>query len=548
MQTANTQRRALGQRLAVWGGATVLWALGYFATDHLYAAFDGRYHVRPDGLTVAVALVWFAATLALRSAIFAWAGALFFAALQWAQFLHYGYFGAPIAPHEPPLLFQEWREIVGAFDGLSLYFWPALLLPVLPLAAFALLWRWNQRQGVSSRLRAALVWLLLVVILPVKAHFHPKVQAYYPKPYGYALKNVWLATAHAIGTGGAAAWAAKDLPAVAYTIERVGEGTPGVMVLVMGESTNPARMSVFGYERDTTPFLRTLVAKEGALAAIGQSAGVNTKVTLPMFFNLQGRPWEREVHLKGTANLIRLAKANGYRVIVVSAQTNNLFTFTRAEEAEVFCTVDRCFEGRPQAGIDTVLWEALVTETFDRKTLLVVHTRVAHSAYDTFVPRNWAPFAVDTSSREARMRSTYDNAIAWFDEVVRQVVATVRARSTLPVTVVLTGDHNELLGEDGQWGHGLLAPSAGEVPVLVAAFDGAAIPDEWRARLTCRPSHAEVGTMVAEWLGWRVSGPPVGEAVVYTNGPELSGSAGWVEVTRMRSEAGCYATARVVMP
>ncbi len=542
-----------GRRVAVWWLVAGVTTVGYFAVDHLYALWDSNYLVRPEGLTVGVTFIWVALALALRSRGAALLAALFFAAAQWGQFLHFAYYGAPIAPHEPPLLFSEWREIVGAFAGTVHHYTAAIVLPLVSLLFFAVGWWLNRRYGLQGRLWPLLLFVALLSVLPVKAYRAPdNTQAFYPRPYGYALKNAWLVTSYAIGSalahGGHTAVAGEAATAQPYRVERVGDGVDGVVVVVMGESTNPAMMSAFGAPEPTTPFLASLAAS-GAIVTVGQSAGVATKVSLPMFFNVQREPWRHDIPVAGKSNLIALAQANGYRVVVESAQTNNLFTFTRAEWADHFCAVDRCHPERPEAGVDTVLLERVAAEPFDRKTLLILHTRVAHSAYDRFLPEGWRPFPVDEKSREAQMRSTYRNAAAWFDELVRRITEAIRAKTTQPIWFVLTGDHNELLGEGGYWGHGQLAERAGEVPVVVATWNGAELPSAWRDRLRCRPSHYELGQLVAALLGWEVRSPDEAPDQVLTNGPDLTGKAGWIELEReVTAEGECRVHERLVFP
>jgi glucan phosphoethanolaminetransferase (alkaline phosphatase superfamily) len=530
-------------RLAVWLAATAGWVAVYFAADHLFSWVQPNYQAAPDALTVGLTLVWFGAVLLFRARWGAWAAALFFATAQWAQFLHYRYFGAPIAPHEPPLLFSEWREIIGAFAGVSHFFGSALLLPIVPLVAFAVAYSTNRHWGWQARGWPLLLFLGLLVILPVKAYRSPAIsQAFYPHPYGYALKNSWLVTAYAIGASMAQRGVAAQPPITnrePYEVDRRHDGVDGVIVLVMGESTNPAMMSLFGGSEPTTPFLASLRDNPDAIVTVGRSAGVATKVTLPMFFNVLREPWRQDVVMSGKSALITLAKANGYRVVVESAQTSNLFTYTRAELADLFCTVDRCGAKSDGDGVDRLLLERIAQEPLTQKTLLVLHTRVAHSMYDQFTPRNWRPFSVDEGSFEGKMKSTYRNAIAWFDEVVRQIVSAVIAKSSRPVWVIITGDHNELLGEGGRWGHGQLAEQAGLVPVVVLTANGAKLPDGWRERLRCAPSHYELGQLVAELLGWLVRSPEEDPNVLFTNGPDLNGRAGWLRYDRVWDAKGC---------
>jgi len=75
--------------------------------------------------------------------------------------------------------------------------------------------------------------------------------------------------------------------------------------------------------------------------------------------------------------------------------------------------------------------------------------------------------------------------------------------------------------------------------VVVLTANGAKLPDGWRERLRCAPSHYELGQLVAELLGWLVRSPEEDPNVLFTNGPDLNGRAGWLRYDRVWEAKGC---------
>ncbi len=87
---------------------------------------------------------------------------------------------------------------------------------------------------------------------------------------------------------------------------------------------------------------------------------------------------------------------------------------------------------------------------------------------------------------------------------------------------MITGDHGQLLGEQGRWGHNDLQPQVAEVPVLIIARD--APPDALQA-LSAQQwiSHYELGVWLAERLGSRVINPNQQTGEHFVQGKQLFG-------------------------
>ena len=92
-------------------------------------------------------------------------------------------------------------------------------------------------------------------------------------------------------------------------------GSPKIknIILIMGESASASHFSVFGYDRNTSPFLNLLKNEKGAIVGKTYSGGLFTAISLPMFFNSIPYPNRMQQIAKGDTNLFNLAKNQGFQ-------------------------------------------------------------------------------------------------------------------------------------------------------------------------------------------------------------------------------------------
>ncbi len=97
------------------------------------------------------------------------------------------------------------------------------------------------------------------------------------------------------------------------------------IIFLLGESESAKHVSYFGYDfenRNTTPFL-TQFAQSDAQPIVKEtySAGLLTAIALPSLFNAIEYPNGLSQISKGTTNLFRLAKQQGYQTYFYTAQS-----------------------------------------------------------------------------------------------------------------------------------------------------------------------------------------------------------------------------------
>jgi len=519
---------------------------GVLLPDHIFGMLNPNYQVAFSPKTVAA--VYLSAFLALAAPRLLGIRVLlvFFAILQLVQFFHFVYFGTLISPQEVRLVGSEMDEITVSLLGV----WHALIKPgLLVLISYSLLW-WlvGRLQNYRMRILLAptLLVLLLGVVLPVKAYNSTGSQAFFPNPRHYSIKNTLYAVAWYIG---------KELPRrftgthqtrrfKPYQLSEIPSALPANIVVVMGESLNPGHMGLFGYERNTTPYFSALKNDPNLVYRKIYSGGVSTKVSVPSFFNLKREPENVQTMYQREANLFRLAKSRGMHTWFLSTQSANLATYADGGSVDHFeAREDHLAEIKKRK--DLVLLDMLQQVDFSKPNFVVLHERGSHSPYEKYHTDAFRTFPEDVGDMDAFRINTYDNSILFSDYVHHKLLEQLRQRSRLPTYVLFTGDHGELLGDKGRWGHSILDPNTATVPFIVYAINGDPAMLE-RARHLPYPTHYEMGRYIAGLLGYDVIDPNAQEGVYYAVGKDIAGTSGYM---RMQfDKQGQLADWKVILP
>lgn len=500
--------------------------------DYLYAlvADNGPVLFRPYTLAVLFVISFLLLALRNRLAVYGLLG--FFFLLQLGQLLHMAYFGTSFAPHEIRLLFTELAEVNESLAGVLGLVFPPLLIVLASYAALLLLFRFSNPYRLHFSL-AALPLVLLLLVLPVRAYTSNASQKFYPNPKTYTLENALQAFSFFL---------VRDLPGhflqnnemhwKPYTPEKSVAPVKANIIIVMGESLTSAHMSLFGYGRETTPLLETLREDKGFIYRQGIAAGIATKVTLPMFYNMTREPGNLRQVFRQESNLIKMAKEQGFLTHYYSAQTANLSTFSGIEYADKSVTAEN-IERDIETRHDEVLLDIIKRVDLNRPNFIVLHQRNSHSPYDRNYPPQYDFFKASGERKTNQYRiDTYDNSVRYTDHLLYSLIDDLKSRSKLPVYILFTSDHGEMLGEEGgQFGHGKLTEEVARVPFIFYAHNGEAARVN-AARQLVNPTHYEMGKLIAGLLGYRVDNPNEEAGVYYLNGTDLSGSEGYMLVSK----------------
>ena len=444
--------------------------------------------------------------------------------MQLIQLSHISFFGEPLSGPDIASLFSDFAEVRETGWHSFADHWHVLLAVLLPYAALITLHRWVPSRMDLPRSR----WALLIIILvlgakPYRATYRD-LSSFMPGPTRSGLHNSFNAFAfYAVRLAFRPADALPPAPFLPYVLKQQPSEARHVW-LVVADSLRTDRLGVLGYERNTTPNLNRLAEQGQLLARPGIAAGVSTAVSLPNLLNLIREPGQAELLRSQPHNLFALAREAGFQTHWLSAQESKLLSHLGSRHLDVSITR----EDHPLLFLkrhDHALVDLLARQEWAERNFVVLNLRTAHLPYEENYDQHPEPLPLWPTARqlprEQRQANAYDNAVGYLDDVLAEIIEQFEQLEGERY-LLITGDHGQLLGEQGRWGHNDLLPEVAEVPILVLAREGDAsslkiLADErW-------VSHYEAGIWLAQRLGWQVSNPNQQADEHFIQGKQLFG-------------------------
>ena len=234
------------------------------------------------------------------------------------------YFGQALSPEHLLLVQQEANDtVLGALDE-----WRAFLpWLVTLLAGAAVLVAVQWREGANARWRSrlsGLAFVTLIVAATVIWMFQPRINVAFPGKHTGAMYGPYQAAVGAFRLGMTKVAAASLNIRGQTQAQTVLPKEPVTVVVVMGESINGGRLSVLGFNADTTPELAKWrsTPPDGftLIPQMGFSGGLDTFASVPGF--LRAAYWPVQAQKFGV-NLFELAHRQGFKSWYLSAQTLN---------------------------------------------------------------------------------------------------------------------------------------------------------------------------------------------------------------------------------
>ncbi|MDB6142114.1 MAG: hypothetical protein JWP80_1158 [Pseudomonas sp.] len=205
---------------------------------------------------------------------------------------------------------------------------------------------------------------------------------------------------------------------------------PATMVLVIGESTNRQRMSLYGYPRDTTPNLDQLKSQ----------LQVFDNVITPRPYTIEALQqvltFANEEHpddyLK-TPSVVSVMKQAGYKTYWITNQqtmtkrNTMLTTFSEQTDEQVYLNNNRNQNARQYDGDVIEPFAKILNDPAPRK-FIVVHLLGTHMSYQYRYPETFEKFTDNTGvpagvpADQVPIYNTYDNAVLYNDFVVSSLI------------------------------------------------------------------------------------------------------------------------------
>lgn len=447
-----------------------------------------------------------------------------FAVLEFIQLCHISYFGAPLGPADISNMIDNWEDVREAGMVSLNDHWHVIPAICVPYGILIAMHHFMQIPvSVPWRYLGWLLVLLILIAKPYRASYRD-MDNFMPGPTRSSLHNSLNAFSYfAVNMAFAQTDALPEIPHTPYQVHQQQSDTRHIW-LIVADSLRTDRLSVYGYDRKTTPGLDQLHQKGQLSAMHGIASGVTTAVTLPHLLNLVYQPGHPKLLKEQPYNLFRLSQQQGFKTYWVSSQESKLLSYAGSRFIDVSITR----EDHPLKFLkrhDHAIVDLLKEQSWADKNFLVINLRTAHLPYEENYDQHPEPIAAwpvhSDMPRDMRFGNAYDNSISYLDDVLSEIIQEFDRLQGKRV-LMITGDHGQLLGEEGQWGHNQLVPEVVEVPVMVYA---PRLNDEALKSLASDRwiSHYEAGVWLAAHMGLIVSNPALVSGEHFNHGSQIFG-------------------------
>ena len=200
----------------------------------------------------------------------------------------------------------------------------------------------------------------------------------------------------------------------------IAAGQGGVYVLVIGESESRDHMSLYGYNRENTPWLQQLQTVHGTIV-FNHAYSCHTHTVAALTYALSEKNQYNDIQSADAYSIMESAKAAGYQTYWISNQER--FSTWDTPVAEIASTADHQVLVNGNAGeqVSTLYYdEALVNYIPDLTTVhnafIIIHLMGSHQSYSDRYPGQFNQY-----SGKGKIVDTYDNSILYNDAVLQNL-------------------------------------------------------------------------------------------------------------------------------
>ena len=450
--------------------------------------------------------------------------------LMLCSLFYFFHFGRYFIGSDISLLFVETEDIFIGFVSDIFNFWYLIVMCVALFVLSIILRRATYKRVFHSNL-FIITFIISLLSYPgyvVMKRLYP--DQYYPSVVRYIFRNGMNSLSMYVVDSFLQKDSAPDF--TPYEVKKVSDITePITIILFMGESVSSNNMSLFGYNRQTTPNLDKLKNDKNFIAIPAISASVRTGSSLPLFFNLQKEAQNTAVTNEGYANLLKLAKSQGFHTSIYSPQSSITFAQIGMQYMDNVVYRDNARKEYKERADEYTLDLLKSTELKD-KNFIFIQTRAVHFPYKN-IYNNMPEYNVfDDKDLDTRINE-YDNAMLYFDNFLSRMLDWAKGIDG-KVYFIMTSDHGQMLGQNDKWGHSFLNKIISEVPFFIYTkgvsqknpWGGVYGQDNIPPKLI---THYDIGKLIAKILGYEIINPNTPDNVYYINGTDITGNAGFIK-------------------
>lgn len=264
-----------------------------------------------------------------------------------------------------------------------------------------------------------------------------------------------------------------------------------VCVLIIGESCNRNHLSLYGYNRNTSP---CLAARHDILRF--QHATAPYSYTMASILHMLSESnTDSDRPINDCLILQDIFHSAGFKTYWLSNQSpigvwdNAVFSIANQSDECRFvnCSANSSFESTQIASYDELLLKPL-QQSLDQPTprkFIVLHLMGSHSQYNRRYPADFNHFKGANDKRQKTI-DEYDNSVLYNDFVVNEIFNILdnyaQNHPQTSMTALYLSDHGENVYDDGDYaGHDCsdtIPKSISQIPLLI--WTGSRHPDDWQ--------------------------------------------------------------------
>lgn len=330
------------------------------------------------------------------------------------------------------------------------------------------------------------------------------------------------------------------------------------VIMIVGDALRAGHMGVYGYERDTTPYLSGLAGRPGT-DVVPRVRATCAESLCGLMSLAASRPLHRMPAHPFT--LQQVLKRHGYQVhMILSGDHTNFYglrdfygavdSYTDGSDQQVrwgeeneyrYVNDDQLVLDRiaalPEADPEQPVMFQIALMSSHGLGLRREESNRFQPAYNYYSWFRWSmgPARIKDSDRAGAV-NFYDNGVSQLDGYVRDILAELERKGYLrDALVVVTGDHGELLGEHGYFAHAVTVHEPVlTIPLILARFGYQADP------LPQRPLAAQIDIAPTILGELRIPAPATWEGQPLQQAPDGQPRQVYFQQT---TEAGLYEVA-----
>lgn len=213
------------------------------------------------------------------------------------------------------------------------------------------------------------------------------------------------------------------------------------IALVIGETNNRSHMSLYGYERDTTPWLNLMV-KENKVIDFEHSYACAAQTQSALEMALTEKSQYNNIVIDDAMTIVEMAKHAGYYVIWITNQTNDSIAGLIASQADQTIWLNDSsndtyqYQKNGLFDINVVTYLKNLKEN-DKKVFYIIHLLGSHASYDCRYPEDFNKWN-DVNNKV----NSYDNSILYNDYIMSNITNILMKELNVD-GIVYFSDHGE---------------------------------------------------------------------------------------------------------